>query len=352
MQEIRESIKRCSTFDSAIRSKHVTTSQIHDAMNLLLKCYIPLILRQAAIATYIVTKKRPSLLLSPDISDARARLYTLLCKKYRIPSVNVQFGLTGVEAVEWRNYPGDCVAVWGESSRKALLRHGVPSDKIIVTGSPRYEYLSASSLSVADSVRAKLKIGQGRPVVLFASTYFDPTHSSYVDPNALVAMKKSIFAAAKRYPEVLLIVKPHPVECMVDVRSLAGVAENIMVIERDRDGREFIPVCNAFISFGSTMTLDALLSEKLCICPAFPGWPFSEVFEGTGAVLNPRTPEEIDQIFGRIASKDGFVIEREMVTARTDFLYSTVSDNGEDASERIRRIISEMIGGATRTQSG
>jgi hypothetical protein len=350
--EIWKSMERCSNYDSMVRSERLSASQVYEALNLLLKYYIPLILRQAAIAKFILTKKRPSLVLSADISDARARLYSVLCKQYSIPSINVQFGLTGDEAVEWRNYSGSGVAVWGESSRQALLRNGVPSDKILVTGSPRHELLNAASSSVRSSVRAKLKINQGRPVVLLASTYFDPTHSAYVDRNSLSTMKRTIFALANKYPEIFLIVKPHPVEDVSDTKSFAGVADNVLVVDRDIDGREFIPACDVFISFGSTMTIDALLSEKLCICPAYPGWPFSELFAGTGAVLSPRSPDEMDQIFSKIATNDWTFLNMEMINARAIFLNSIVHTAGEGAAERIRRMIKEAIDGTSPNSSG
>jgi hypothetical protein len=337
-REIRHAIGNCASFDGLEKSKDFSLTQILEAFGLLIDCYIPLMLRQAAIGKYILTTKRPSMLLSPDISDARARIYSVLCRYYGFPSVNIQFGLTGDEAIEWRNYPGDRVAVWGESSRQALLRQGVPSDRIAVTGSPRYEYLENAS-----TFRQKLNIGPERPVVFFASTYYDSTHSAYVSPVALATMKRSIFAAAKSHPNVLLVVKPHPVEDEEETRALVGTAENIVVVDRDSDGRKYIPGCDAFISFGSTMTIDALVAEKACVCPVFPGWPFSESFASTGAVLTPRSPEEISEIFSTISSLREYPISDEMIAARTKYLSSTVCADGMAASDRIRQMILEMI---------
>jgi hypothetical protein len=158
-------------------------------------------------------------------------------------------------------------------------------------------------------------------------------------------MKGTIFALTKKYPEIFLIVKPHPVEDVSDTKSLAGVAANVLFIDRDIDGRELMPACDVFISFGSTMTIDALLSEKLCFCPAYPGWPFSELFAGTGAVLSPRSPDEMDQIFSKIATKDWTSLNMDMFDARAIFLNSIVHAEGGGAAERIRRMIKETIDG-------
>jgi hypothetical protein len=342
-RDIWYAIRNCMSFDRLKKNDEFLSSQILDAIGLVVDCYIPLMLRQAAIGTYIIATKQPCVVLSPDISDSRTRIYSFLCRNYGIPSINIQFGLTGDEAVEWRNYPGDRVAVWGENSRKALLRHGVPSSRITVTGSPRYEYLETVGSGVIDSFRKKLKIDSGCPVVLFASTYYDPTHSAYVSPNALTEMKKSIFAAASNNPNVLMIVKPHPVEDVAELQAFAGLASNIVVVDRDCDGREFIPSSDIFISFGSTMTIDALLAEKPCVCPVFPGWPFSESFISTGAVLAPQSPLEIAEIFSTISTLGKYPISNQMIAARKKFLTSTVCVDKTASSVRIREIMLEMI---------
>jgi len=323
--------KKVRLIESELFSSGVLASFFHDVdsnislalrkvLYLLFKAYIPHALRQAVIARQVLRSHRPSLVLSPDVSDYRTRLYTLMAKSMQIPSMEVQFGLTGEEGVEWQFLAADCVAVWGESSKLALLKHGIPKEKIIVTGSPRHDALVIPSISKLASIRKNLGIVCNRPVILLASTYTDWTHTQYARPEILQGMKRAIFDAAKQNPNIILIVKPHPVELVKETRGISGHSKNIIFVDRDSDIRELIVICDAFVSFGSTATVDALIAGKICICPIFPGWPFSESFRAGGAVLAPESAAEITQIFSEIGDTGGIIPSSEIISARRRFL--------------------------------
>jgi CDP-glycerol glycerophosphotransferase (TagB/SpsB family) len=243
---------------------------------LYLKCYLPIFIKQALIAKHIITNYRPKHILSPDVSDTRTRVYTLIAKKMGIPTLEVQFGLTGNEGVEWRFFSSDEVCVWGNDSKEALLLQGVENRSINVTGSPRHDMLSSSFQLNSNSIRKKFSLSFEKKVILLASTYADKTHEKYSPLNILDLMKTAIFNAAKLTPDVVLIVKPHTQENIEHTKKLIGNSSNIIVAERNSDIRELILMCDAFISFGSTATIDALIANKLIICPIFSGWPFSE----------------------------------------------------------------------------
>lgn len=308
-QQLRESVRQVvSEFagSKALLDLHQAVDQpMSEALSkvfyLLFKCYLPLILPQAAIAKHILTRHRPALVLSPDTSDARTRIYTLLGKRMNIPCMDVQFGLAGDESIEWRFFAADCVAVWGEASKEMLRKQGVPESRILLTGSPRHDALVHPAESKLRELRGALNLVAGRKVILLASTYTDSTHTEYTSPEVLRAMKRAIFEAAEKNPEIMLLVKPHPHEDAEQTRALAGSVENILFADKASDIRDLIAICDAFISFGSTATIDALIANKLSICPIFPGWPFSEEFRRSGAVLVPETFDQIMTIFRRIA---------------------------------------------------
>lgn len=316
---------------------------LHKVFYLFFRCYLPLILRQAVIAKHILKKHRPSLVLSPDTSDARARIYTLLSRSMRIPSMDVQFGLTGDEGVEWRFFSADCVAVWGGSSKAALVKQKVPEEKILITGSPRHDSLVRPSQSTIASTRACLGLTDGRPVILLASTYTDSTHAEYSRPEILRAMKRAIFDAAERNLEIILVVKPHPHENVKETRALAGDSKNIIFADRESDIRDLIVMSDAFVSFGSTATIDALIADKISICPIFPGWPFSESFRDSGAVLVPESSKQVEKIFEDIARRIDLNLPSSLKVAREKYLNDVVYKADGLASERIRNHLVKML---------
>ena len=90
-----------------------------------------------------------------------------------------------------------------------------------------------------------------------------------------------------------LKVKPHPHEDVRKIVQLAGNTNSISFLKSSGDIRKDIPDCSVFISFGSTATFDALLQNKLIICPYFKGWQFSKLFVKSKVCLFPKNRERI-----------------------------------------------------------
>jgi hypothetical protein len=316
---------------------------IDQIFHLMFKGYFPMMAPQFVLARHILEKHRPSIVLSPDTADSRTRVYALLCQMMGIPCLDVQFGLTGDEAIEWRFFAANCVAVWGESSKRHLVKHGVPEEQIHVTGSPRHDSLVNPPLAVFESFRAKFGPIGVRKIVVLASTYTDSAHGDFTDPKILREMKLALFRAADCSPGLQLIVKPHPHENIDETRALCGSYRNVVFAEQTSDIRDVIAACNAFISFGSTATIDALIANKLIVCPVFPGWPFSDVFKDSGAVLVPESAEELMVLFKRIEIGNLHEEKAMLDVARDEYLQEITHQPDGLASARIAKLMLKMI---------
>lgn len=319
-------------------------SALEQLFHLLFKGCIPLMAPQAILARHILEKHRPSIVLSPDTADSRTRVYALLCRQMGIPCLDVQFGLTGDEAIEWRFFAASAVAVWGNGPKQFLINHGVPEERIHVTGSPRHDSLVNPPTALLDAFHATFGQTGPRKIVVLASTYTDSAHGDFTDPDILRQMKLAIFRAADCSPGLLLIVKPHPHESVDETRALCGHCQNVLFAEKTSDIRSVIAVCDAFISFGSTATIDALIAGKLAVCPIFPGWPFSDVFRDSGAVLVPQSAEEVMTLFKKL--EKGNLLEQKAALggARSEYLQEISHQLDGFASARIEKLVLEMAG--------
>jgi hypothetical protein len=319
-------------------------SALAQLFHLLFNGYIPLLAPQLVLAKHILEKHRPWIVLSPDTADSRARVYALLCKKMGIPCLDVQFGLTGDEAIEWRFFVSDRVAVWGDSSKKFLMKHGVPDDRIHVTGSPRHDSLVNPPASALASFQSEFGQIGSKKIVVLASTYSDTSHGQYTDPNILREMKLAIFRAADSCSGVLLVVKPHPHENVDETRQLCGNYQNVVFAKKESDIRTVIAASDVFLSFGSTATIDALIAGKLTVCPIFTGWPFSDVFRDSGVVLVPESASEITELFKKIEVDDLRQEKDALGSARSKYLEEITFQSDGLASARIEKLIFEMAG--------
>ena len=322
--------------------------QLKDTFDRVLGVYLPRLVPLAAVADHILDHHRPALVVSPDVADPRTRLYTILAARRGIPSLEIQFGVAGPESIEWRFMAADRVAAWGQQAANVLAAHGVPLERIAVTGSPRHDDLSGPPDREAPEARARLGIPEGNAMVLLASVYYLDEYSSVADPvlpELLRVTKLAVFDAAERIPGLSLVVKPHPQENVAELKRLVGSRRNIRVVEPRVDIRDLIKLCDAFIApADSTSVLDALIANKLTIRPAFPGWIWSDFFTASGATVTPRSADEIASCLMMVVNGSRARVQASLEPARRRLLSTWVGGTDGQASARVETLILEMAG--------
>ncbi|MFL2980890.1 MAG: CDP-glycerol glycerophosphotransferase family protein [Methylophilaceae bacterium] len=318
--------------------------RIQRAINRLFIGEFASLIRHGVLSKHILEKQLPSLLIAGDTNDPRTRIYMLQCKKLGIPCLALQFGLINSAAIEWRFFPADLVAVWGNDSKKTLISHGISPNQIVMTGSPRNDSLYNFSDSQTGSIKKKLGIPEGSPIVLLASTFTLSSYDKlYNDPELLKAMKKAVFDSIDDFENIYLIVKPHPEESEDEIKSFASDNPNIIFIPRTEDIRPLIKVCDCFVSFGSTATMDAIISDKLVVCPAFPGWVWSKAYVDTQAVHAPISVKEINDIFKIVSTSNHKILTTKLKKARDKLIENWVYRNDGLGAQRIGNLALDML---------
>jgi len=333
-----------------LRAMHAMPEVIRDAdqslwlktrslFNWLFLVYFPALLPQAAVAEHILQQHRPALIVSGDVDDARNRLYCLIARKLGIPSLEIQFGMYGSEGVEWQFFVADHLAVWGEQAHDVMLSQHVSPARLTVTGSPRHDQIVRRAGASQSETRARLGVPADKVMVLFACPY-----SGFVDQEKFRAVKDAIFRTVATRHDVVLVVKHHPGEKPDQTERLARGHPNIIKADAHGDIRELILACDAFITLGSTSTMDALLAGKPVIWPDLAGlvW-WDDNFISSGATLVVRSEQELARSFDRLT--DGSIAEV-MATLKEDrqrFLERWAFRADGRASERIADLALAII---------
>ena len=304
--------------------------------------YIPNILFHVVTAKKFLKTFPPSILISSDVSDPRSRVYSMLCRTSNIPSFDVQFGLLGSESVEWQYLISDYVLVWGEKAKNYMLSHGVPKDKIIITGSPRHDFKYLQSKILIDCKKKELNIPPNKSIFVLASTFNDKHHSRYVNPGILNSMKAAIFNSISRCPNIVLIIKPHPFENINDTKKyIKELPNKIIYVDPKSDIRELMHFSDAFLSFGSTTTIDALIDDKTVISPIFPGWVFGEYINEISH-FQPESESEIYQIFksfnGKFFKSKQYLSNSSIKSSLKKLIYKYDISNKHSTKSSTRRI--------------
>jgi hypothetical protein len=127
-----------------------------------------------------------------------------------------------------------------------------------------------------------------------------------------------------------------------ETRQLIGTGSNIILVDTREDIRELTKACDVFIGFGSTATVDAMIGNKLTICPAFSGWIWSDMFVKSNAVLVPRSEEELLSSFRSIVNGSVDKIKVELEPARLSFLQKWTYKIDGRSSERAAMLATEI----------
>jgi len=342
------SIKKLLTVDGVSQALVFTqyghvAKQVHNLLSWLLEDRLPTLVEEALIAKTIVRDLKPKLIVSPDVADFRTRVYFLVGRRYGIPLLDVQFGTYSDEAVEWRFFLADRVAVWGKESLQVLASHGVPLERMSVTGSPRHDGLFRYSDDDIQKTRARLGAQKYQTMVVFASVHYG-SYSEKKDRDIYDSLEKSIFSAASQTPGMHLVVKPHPLLNLSKTRNLENESKNIVFVDPKENISDLIAASDAVVLLGSTATFDSLIANKLTICPAFSGWTWNQMYEDTGAVLVPRNDDDLLKVFKTACSEERRDILHDLSPARQSFLGKHIYVPDGQAAARIESIALEMAG--------
>jgi hypothetical protein len=322
--------------------------QIGDLFRVFFWVYLPRIVEQAVIARHILEKHHPSLIVSADVADARCRLYVLLGREYGIPSLKVQFGFIGPLSVEWQFFTADHLTVRSQKWYDKLLGHGVPAEKMTITGSPIYDDLTGESKDTVALIRRRLNIPAGHKIALFASSWSHSKDEEWADDVLLNRAKQSVFEAASRVPGLTLVVKPHPRENAAETRKLARGFDNIIFVKSQDDIRDLVKACDVFISFGSITNQIALVVGKPVIHLMFPEiyWmPVGmDIYVQSGVVIKVRSVDEMVRRLQDVV--DGSIVKalNELEPARQRFLKEWMHQPDGRAGARIAELAKQMAG--------
>jgi len=89
--------------------------------------------------------------------------------------------------------------------------------------------------------------------------------------------------------------------------------------------------------------MDALILDKLVICPAFPGWIWNKTYTDTKAVCAPTSTKEIYDIFKLISTSSQSILSSKLKHARDKLVKNWIYRNDGLGAQRIGNLALSMI---------
>ncbi len=297
---------------------------------------LPMVAAEVRAAEAMLQHHRVKSLLLVSDAHHGSRLLTLVGRKLGIASVVVQHGAT---FAPWGYIPlhADRFAAWGATSRRWMLDRGADPERVVVTGQPRFDTL-ANRPPVG---RATLGLPQDSRLLLWILDPFPIAENR--------AILSRLAAVTARYPDLKLIIRPHP--SMSDTDWLVAEAQhlaNTYVSPATHNLHDVITCCDVVLTQGSTVGIEALaLDRPVIIFPSDPANVFQGAFTSP-AVVHCATNESL-----RIALQHLFDQpdpSAELLNARRAFVVDALYRLDGRSAERVAALITNRTAHSSELQ--
>ena len=234
---------------------------------------------------------------------------------------------------------GGCtrIAVFGDYFRELFIRHGVPAERIVVTGQPMMDTILTCNEDKA-MVRRKLGLPLDKTIVLLLTTA--TVEYNLWRPGQRRYFIAQVLKAFAGLPEHQLAIKLHPREKVEDYQKLVQKLGFEVPIYRDVNLYEILNAADAAITTYSTTGLDALILKK----PLIVFDLFSKVepvpYVGSGAALGVYKPQDLRAAVMTVFNDDE--TKKRLKSASSDFVYHYAYKLDGKAAERVAELIVEV----------
>jgi len=218
----------------------------------------------------VITKHNSKVLFMPHFSETDVKSFVIGAHDVGIPAICMHRGAVGLTS-EYGTSNGDKILVPGLYSKETFEKWGVPSEKIIPTGTPIFDDIIKSldnTDCIQEQVREILKINSDITII----TYLTQSFGSRFDEDDRMEEIRFIYSALNKFQDVFLIIKLHPTEVSTEIYS--NVAKemdlnNYIVIKNEIKLDDLLLASKIAMTKNSTTGFNALLAGTRLIILGF-----------------------------------------------------------------------------------
>lgn len=162
-------------------------------------------------------------------------------------------------------HPPDRVIVWNEiQKREAVEMHGMPADRVVVAGAPRFDdFFRLQPSTTREAFCADLRLDPAKPIVLYTCS------SNFVAPEEVAFVRRWIAALRQAPDEIVrganVLVRPHPAHQepwdAVDFTDLPGATiwSHKLTMQADQGLYDSLQHCAAVAGLNTSAMIEAAI---------------------------------------------------------------------------------------------
>ncbi len=282
---------------------------------------------------------QPGHVVVADDTTTQGRIAVLAAQSLSIPTLNIQHGAIA-DVQHYRYAIADIFAVWGERDRELLVRHGVPKEKTVITGQPRFDDLGRQTNNTA-TLRQHLDIPASHKLILWATTPFVP-RVSYDFPDRNRRYLQALLELLACEPSWSLVIKLHPRDQRAYYETALTEVEpsvrSCVRILQEEDVQQLLLIADVLLAWNTSVIQEAVLMKKSIIGLNFFAFPEAIPSVSEGVALPARHAEELSQALRSVFANDESTLAA-MVEARQKYIARHLKADERTAVERILELI-------------
>ena len=240
-------------------------------------------------------------------------------------------------ASEWNPLP-DKTAVYGPQARRVLVEDcNYPETKVVVTGQPRYDILAeADRIFSREEFCQQYGLDLNRKIALICTECLPIFEEN-------VMFLQSILRALREFPEMQIVIKPHPYEKgKWYERTAREERASALILPQKSNTYEAMYACDVMLAFFSTTITEALILSKPVVVVNLTGKPDPMPYVENCVAIGAYKQEDIAP-----ATKDALYsksVIRKLAQARKEFVYEHAYIQDGQATTRVAELIKQMLG--------
>ncbi len=247
-----------------------------------------------------------------------------------------------------RSHPeGVRFAVMGSYAKDAYLGMGVDSDRVFITGQPRFDAILERKFS-RGMVMKELGIPENKGLIVLAT-------GSVVgwlwEEKQLEELMETLINAMAEFPDKQLVIKLHPAEEIEEYQKiLEKIGGSRVILCRDTDIHQLLYACDLLLTIHSTVALEAMIFNKPVITINFSGKPDLMPYAESGAAIGVYRKKDLLPAMKRALYDPQ--IRKNLGQKSKRFVSEHVYKLDGQASKRVAELIVRLIEEAQANKKG
>jgi CDP-glycerol glycerophosphotransferase (TagB/SpsB family) len=339
--------------ESMVYQSIATWSLVKERLEYLFLNRFPELIKDIEIFKYMRDKEKIDMIVvAYDVVEFEKTLVTVGNRK-GVPSLVVQHGISG-HPIGFLPLAASKIAAWGRITRDWLVKEGVDGDRVVITGSPRYDrYLLSDENRVKEKEKIcrELHLDLQKKIIVFATdiagekTSFANLHVSLKEMETYFHV---LIKALRAFPEAQLVIKFHPGIRNEDVQRelIQRIGGDNVVAIKNIDMKALLNSSDILIALWSTVGLEAMILDKPVITMdltdrVVPHHAYKRLYAKSGAAIGVYNEEDlVPAIRDALYNEE---VRKRLAEARNKFVYEYVYKQDGKPSKRVADLIIQMM---------